>query len=434
MDSKPPPADYFSVIGLLAALIALLALSMLFSIAESSFLSMNKLRLRILRRNNDKRAVRVGKLLDKKEILINTLLVSNDLVNILLSSLLTAVFVNVFGAQGVVYATFSATLLLLVFGEITPKTISTRHPDSIAYALSGFVTIVVAIMKPVAVFLTAIARFILQLFGINTQKKKQTYTEEEIRTFIDISREEGVLEKGEDAMMNRIFKFTDLEAQNIMIPRTEIVALPSSASFRDILERAQCTRFSRFPVYKRNIDDIVGVLYVKDLLVYKKNPAEDFVMQNVICPPLFILGTKKMSSVQQMLRENRQSLAIVIDEYSGTDGLLTQEDISREIFGPIGIHAGTDGRFFPLPVTGTNNFIITGSVHLADLREKLRIPLQSAINETVGGWLEEQLDRMPSVGDSIDCSGYRFTILSMDYRRVGKVHVECFLSDCGEED
>lgn len=432
MDSKPPPADSLPLIGLLLAAAVLLTLSALFSISESSFLSMNKLRLRIRKKSGDRRAVRVSRLLDKKDVLINTLLAANDLVNILLSSILTAAALHLFGERGVGAATIITTVLLLIFGEITPKTLSTRNPDSIAYALSGFVSVIVAVFKPVSLAFTAVAHAILSVFGISTKKPDKSFTEEEIKTFIDVAAEDGALEKDENAMMNRVFKFTDLEAQDIMVPRTRIVSVQNTESYRDIIEKAQRTRLSRFPVYRGDIDNIIGVLYVKDLLAYKESP-DTFMMQNVMRPPLFILGTKKMSSVQQMLRENRQSLAIVIDEYSGTDGILTQDDISREIFGVTDSSAPRRGRMPQKTVTDTSDFVTSGSMLLVDLKELLHIPVRSDINETLGGWIEEKLDNLPKPGDAVVFRGYSFNVVSMKFRRVEQVHITAIHSAEEEE-
>jgi putative hemolysin len=432
MSSKPPPADSLPLIGLLVSAAVLLTLSALFSIAESSFLSMNKLRLRIRRKSGDKRAVRAGRLLEKKDILINTLLAANDLVNILLSSIIAATALNLFGESGVGIATIVSTVLLLVFGEITPKTLSTHNPDSIAYALSGFVTVVVTVFKPISIAFTAVAHAILNLFGVSTKKPKQTFTEEEIKTYIDAAAEGGTLGKDENTMMNRVFKFTDLEAQDIMVPRPRIDAVPNTVTYRDIIERAQRTHLSRFPVYRRDIDDIVGVVYVKDLLAYKDS-AKSFFVQNVMRPPLFILGTKKMSSAQQMLRENRQSLAIVIDEYSGTDGIITQDDISREIFGVTGSGSFRRGRMPQKKITDTSDFTVPGSTLLIDLRDMLHIPITSEINETLGGWIEERLDCMPKSNDSVVFRGYTFQVLTVRYRRVEQVHVFSLYPEEGEE-
>lgn len=427
MKSEPPPSDLISLPILIIAIIVLLSLSLLFSISESSFLSMNKLRLRLKRQKGDKRAVLVSKLLKKTEILINALLVANDMTNILLSSILTAVSVKMFGVSGIAYSTFIATVLLLIFGEITPKTISTRHADSIAYALARFVSIVVAIFKPISALLTKVAGFVLRLFGINLQQKTLSYTEEEIRTFVDYSSEEGTIGEDENAIMRRIFKFTDLEAQDIMTPRTQIVTLPYTASYADILQLAQDTGHSRFPVFRKTIDDIVGVLYLKDLLSYSR---ENFSLEKAMREPLFILGTKKMSSVRPLLRENWQTLAIVVDEYSGTDGILTQEDIAEQIFGQA--VSVDDIPHTEAAYENENDFTVDGSILLGDIGECLGITLDSEINETLGGWLEEKLDRLAIAGDTLTYGGWTFEIENVGMRRVGEVRVKAVTEKSSE--
>ncbi len=430
-----------SLAALLAAAAVLVTLSMLFSISESSFLSMNKLRLRVRRKKKDRRAERAGRLLEKKETLINTLLVSNDLVNILLSSIVTAAALQIFGEKGVGVATAVVTVLLLVFGEITPKTLSTRNPDAIAYALSLFVSAVVKIMRPFVLIFTAVSRIVLRLFGISVAKPRQSYTEEDIKSFIEAGGETGVLEKGEKKMMNRVFQFTDLDARNIMTPRTSIVAVPFGADYDTVIATARRTGFSRLPVYKKNIDDIVGVLYLKDLLKFRGQGAS-FVMRDAMRPPLFIPGTRKMSSIQQMLQENGQSLAVVIDEYSGTDGLLTNEDIYREIFGTSGESeiesapagsgsggaagnggGGESGSGAPLSAD-RRSFTLDGTVLLLDLKDLIGVRLESDINETVGGWIVERLGHMPAAGDSVEAEGFRFTVTSAQSRRAARVRIE----------
>lgn len=410
------PSYYFIIAAVL------ITLSMLFSISESAFLGMNKLRLRIKRQNKDKRALRAGKLLDNKEHLINTLLVSNDIVNIFLSAIITSISLSLFGESGVGYATLIATLLLLIFGEITPKTISTRCPDKIAYGLSGFVQFVVTIMKPIIVIVTAFARVILRIFGIKIEKNAKSYTQEDIKTFFDISSESGVIEENENRMMSQIFKFSDLEAQDIMVPRTKIKAIPIDSSYRDVIELSQRLGFTRFPVFKDSIDDIVGIVYLKDLLKYR-NSHENFKLQNVMREPIFILGTKKMSSVQNLLFENRQSMAIVVDEYSGTDGLVTQKDISREIFALPGENS-LRGKVFDFDaVEDKMDFEVNGSVLLQVLQDDLHIVLESNINETIGGWFTEQINRMPENGDAIEYEGYKFTVQKIQAHRIERMKI-----------
>ncbi len=383
---------------------------------------MNKLRLRILRKNKDKRALIAGRLLDRRERLINSLLVSNDIVNIFLSSIITSIALETFGPKGVGIATLIATLLLLIFGEITPKTISTRCPDRIAYALAPFVQLVVFVMHPVVIVVTFIARCVLRLFGIKTNAKKQSYTEEEIKTFFDMSSESGVIEENENRMMTQVFKFSDLEAQDIMVPRTKIRAVPHDASYRDIVELSQRLGYTRFPVYRESIDDVIGIIYLKDMLAYKESQST-FDLQKVMRPPLFILGTKKITSVQELLFESHDSMAIIVDEYSGTDGVITEKDISREIFALPG-EDSLRGKVFDFDnIEDKNDFEINGSVLLRDLKEDLHIGLESNINETIGGWFSEQIDRMPENGDTVEFEGWLFTIKKIQAHRVERIQI-----------
>ncbi|MBR1639522.1 MAG: HlyC/CorC family transporter [Treponema sp.] len=417
MEQSQSPSPVLFII-----LIVLITLSMLFSIAESSFLGMNKLRLRVLRKNRDKKALKAGRLMDKKEKLINTLLVSNEIVNILVSSIITSIALSLFGQKGVGIATLVATVLLLIFGEITPKSISTRCPDKIAYGLSGFISIIYFIMHPIVVVITFISNLILRLFGIKVDAKKQSYTEEEIKTFFDMSSESGIIEEDENRMMTQVFKFGDLEAQDIMVPRTKIRAVSQDATYRDVIELSQRLGFTRFPVYRKSIDDIIGVIYLKDMLPYK-NHQQDFNIQKVMRPPLFILGTKKMSSVQELLFQNNQSMAVIVDEYSGTDGILTEKDISREIFSLPGDNT-LRGKVFDFDaVEDKKDFEINGSVLIRDLREDLHIDLKSSVNETIGGWFTEQIDRMPEKNDLVEFSGWLFRVVKIQSHRIERLRI-----------
>lgn len=382
---------------------------------------MNKLRLMILRKERNPRAVRAGKLLEKKELLINTLLVANELVNILLSSIITAVAMTLFGNSGVGIATFVVTICLLIFGEITPKAVSTRNPDKIAYALAFFVDVVMHLLYPFVLIFTLISRIILKIRGINVDKPAQTYSEEDIKSFLDVGEEAGVLENAEKNMMSSVFKFNDLNAAEIMVPRTMIVTLSENASYDEVIETAQRTRFSRFPIYRNSIDDIVGILYLKDLL---KTTPKEFSVKKIMRFPLFIPGTRKITSVQQVMQENRHSMAIIIDEYSGTDGLITQSDIHREIFGTAVNRTPWGGEFNIVDLEKASSFELDGATLLIDLKLHLGIALDSAVNDTLGGWIMERLDRIAVPGDRVKTDIWNFTVIKVEKRRIISVKVE----------
>ena len=423
------PSDNLIILLLIA--ITCIVLSSLFSASESAFLGLNKLRVHFLREKGDKRAIRAGKLLERKEELLNMLLVGNEIVNVTLSVVLTSIFLKLFGAAGLGIATSIATVLLLIFGEITPKSLTTRYPEKSSFFLSRFVWFFFYFLRPFVIIFTSISRLFLKIFGISTKKKQATFTEEEIKTFIDVGGEEGVLENGEKNMMNRVFKFTDLNATDIMVPRCDVIGIETKASYRDIIQLSERTRISRFPVYTEDgIDNILGVLYVKDLLFFR-GAKEDFSVEKLMRPPLFIPGTTKMSSIQEMMRKNKQSFAVVIDEYSGTDGILTTEDIEREIFGAIADDFQKAGDPTSVHIKNPDDNLLDGCARLIDLADELHLKLESRDNETIGGYICEVLGHIPVPGEFIEVGEYRFEVSSMDRLRIASVH--CTKIPGGEE-
>ena len=423
------PSDNLIILLLIA--ITCIVLSSLFSASESAFLGLNKLRVHFLREKGDKRAIRAGKLLERKEELLNMLLVGNEIVNVTLSVVLTSIFLKLFGAAGLGIATSIATVLLLIFGEITPKSLTTRYPEKSSFFLSRFVWFFFYFLRPFVIIFTSISRLFLKIFEISTKKKQATFTEEEIKTFIDVGGEEGVLENGEKNMMNRVFKFTDLNATDIMVPRCDVIGIETKASYRDIIQLSERTRISRFPVYTEDgIDNILGVLYVKDLLFFR-GAKEDFSVEKLMRPPLFIPGTTKMSSIQEMMRKNKQSFAVVIDEYSGTDGILTTEDIEREIFGAIADDFQKAGDPTSVHIKNPDDNLLDGSARLIDLADELHLKLESRDNETIGGYICEVLGHIPVPGEFIEVGEYRFEVSSMDRLRIASVH--CTKIPGGEE-
>ena len=380
MPSEPPS----NMAGLLAVAVVLLILSCLFSMSESAFLSVNKLRIRFLRRKKVKKAIRVGKLLDKQDELINTILIGNNIVNISISSILTTISLELFGNSGVAVATFIVTLLLLIFGEITPKTIGSKFPEKIAFGLSGFLTFWYFILRPFVFIFTKIS--------------------------------------DEKEMLHKVFKFTDLEAKDIMQPRTKMVTINLETKYKDVIELSEKTHLSHFPVVNSNIDDICGILHLKDVIPFFSKP-ETFSVKNVMKKPLFIPETKKMSSIQEALRESNQSIAIVLDEYSGTAGLLTIDDISSEIFGTL-----SDEYDFiqaaEIIEKSETDFQLEGNARLVDINEKLKINLVSEDNETINGWFCEQLGTLPEVGNKISFSGWIFTVTEVSKKMATKISVK----------
>ena len=393
---------------------------MIFSAAESAFLSINKLRVRLLRNKKNRRATRVWRLLNNKDRLINTLLVGNNIVNIALSSIFTYIAIELFGNAGVGLATFVVTLVLLIFGEISPKTIATHNPEPIAFFFSGFISCLELILYPLVYIFTKITGLFLKVANVDVKKETVTFTEEEIKIFLEVGKEQGILEKNESSMMHKVFRFSDLSAKAIMIPRKHIIAIREDFSYFKVIEYSQRYRLSRFPIYRSSLDDITGILYVKDMLPYKMCP-EKFEIKKVMRPPLFILESKNMSGIQQMLRENRQSMAVVIDEYSGTKGVLTVEDLVKEIFGTIEYKPYS--RISEIKAKNTTSSEVDGLFRIIDINQQLELNIVSENCETIGGYICEKLGEIPSEGQSIVIGNYKFIVTKMDDKRVGKIRV-----------
>lgn len=416
MNTADPPD---SIIGLLIISAILIIFSIIFSASETAFLSINKLRLRFLRNKKDKRAVRTGKLLDKKSFLLNTILIGNNIVNIALSAVVTSIAIKLFGNSGIGIATGLVTLILLIFGEITPKTIGSHHPETIAFLFSGIITFFSYLFKPFVIFFTGFSAFILKILHIKAPDKTVSFTEEEIKHLIEIGEEEGILDSDEKKMMHRVFKFTDLAAKDIMVPRTQITAIPFTSSYNNIIERSQKTRLSKFPVYRDDIDDIQGVLHIKDMLGYSHNK-QSFSVKKCMRDPLFILETRKMSSIQQILQDNNQTIAIVLDEYSGTSGLLTKEDITQEIFGTM--YDEYDSSVLPeIQKQSEQEYLLSGNTRLIDIAEKIGIHLTSSFYETIAGFINEKLDNLPECGTVIKSNSISLTVLKMTDHRILQV-------------
>lgn len=403
---------------------------MIFSATESAFLSINKLRLRVLRGKKNKKALRTGSLLDSKTKLLNTILLGNNLVNVGLTALLTAIALEMYGERGVEIAAIFSTVVLLLFGEITPKTIASSYPEKIAFAVAPFISFLTKLFAPVVSFLGKISELIARLFGVNTASKSVSFTEEDIKTFIDAGEEEGVIEQNEKKMLRQVFKFTDLTAKEIMVPRTEIVAIPLESTYQEILDLAENTSFSRFPVYKDGIDDICGFVYLKDMLFFDE--VESFSVKKVMRPPLFILENRRISSIRKIFKENKQSIAIIVDEYSGTSGLVTIENLTREIFGSAGKEQSLD-EDEKLTEISEDLFIVDGSMRLVELSEKLGIELKSEFYDTVGGFITEKLGDMPQVGSEVKFDFGKMTVQTLDGHRVESVLVSLKTEAEGEK-
>ena len=319
MDTGEPPHTLL----LLVSLLALFLLSMFFSSAETAFLSLNKLKLRFLRERNNRAAARAEKILQNKQKFLSTILIGNSIVNIAISVVLTAAALRIFGDSGLGIAVAAGTVLLLIFGEILPKSIALVYPDALSLAFAHFILLLMAILSPVVTLFSAVTDVLLRFCGIREVQNTSAVTEADLREFFQAQEESGFI--------------GDFSVRSVMTPRRDIAAIHIGASAAEIIELSKKSRFSRFPVYSTNIDDIQGFFYIKDFLFSPEylDGSAAFQVSAYLRKPLFVFETTKLAQVEKKFHTDQQTMAIVLDEYGGTAGLITVEDVSEEIFGSI---------------------------------------------------------------------------------------------------
>ena len=333
MDTGEPP----HIVLLLISLLALFLLSMFFSSAETAFLSLNKLKLRFLRERNNRAAARAEKILQNKQKFLSTILIGNSIVNIAISVVLTAAALRIFGDSGLGIAVAAGTVLLLIFGEILPKSIALVYPDALSLAFARFILLLMAIFSPAVTLFSAVTGVLLRLCGIREAQNTATVTEEDLREFFQAREESGFIGSDERTVLTNILRYGDFSVRSVMTPRRDIAAIHISASASEIIELSKKSRFSRFPVYSTNIDAIQGFFYIKDFLFSPEylDGSVAFQVSAYLRKPLFVFETTKLAQVEKKFHTEQQTMAIVLDEYGGTAGLITVEDVSEEIFGSI---------------------------------------------------------------------------------------------------
>jgi CBS domain containing-hemolysin-like protein len=405
----------------------LLLLSMFFSASETAFLSASRLHIRYLREKNNRSARRVERLLARKTFFLNTILVGNNIVNISLSSLATALAVSIFGSAGVGIATVTATLLVLLFGEIVPKSLALTYPEKMALRFSLPVTLFGILTLPVVTVFSLLTSLVLHVTGASRKNTAGHVTEEDLRTLIEVGEEEGILESEERDILHRILDFTDLTARDIMTPRTAFVDVELDTGCDALLSLSASSGFSRFPVRGDDIDDIQGIVYIKDLLMTGKCCDPTVRARDIMRKALFVFETQSIPLLQEKLKTENQNCAIVLDEYGGTAGLITIEDIFEEIFGSIQDefdHVGnTPGQSVEHGSKNDEDLLIPGAERIDTVNTLLDIHLESRFYDTIAGFLLERAADIPAQGFSVEEQDHVFTVHERSGNRIETVRI-----------
>lgn len=405
----------------LAVLVLLLILSAFFSSAETALTTANQIRIHSLAKEGNKRAAIVEKIISNSSKMLSAVLIGNNIVNISASSLATVFAQRLFGNYAVSIATGILTVLVLIFGEIIPKTLATMFSEKLALLYSPVIYFLMWLFTPVIFIINKLSMFLLLLLHIDTTKRGAVITETELRTMVDVSHKEGVIETEERKMINNVFDFGDAEAKDVMVPRIDMAMADVNSSFDDLIDLFQKERFTRIPIYENSTDNVIGIINMKDLLLYDKK--EDFNVRNFLRKAFYTYESKKLSELMREMKKTSVNTIIVLDEYGVTVGLITIEDLLEEIVGDIRDEYDTeeDDEFKKISDT---EYSIEGQMKIDDLNEHLNLNLGSENYDSVGGIIIENLDRIPSAGDSVLLGNIRLTVQKLDNKRIDRINVK----------
>ena len=402
-------------------LIILVLLSAFFSSAETSLTTANKIKLKALADEGDKRAKTVLKATEDSGKMLSAILIGNNIVNLSAASLVTTLALNLWGSAAIAFASGTLTVIILIFGEITPKTLATIHSDKMARIYAGSILFLMRILTPAIFIINKLAFLVLTLLRVDPSAKAPSMTEHELRTIVDVSHEDGVIESEERQMIYNVFDFGDSLAKDIMVPRVDMTFLDVESTYEEMLDVFRREKFTRLPVYEGSTDNVIGVLNVKDLLVH--DSSREFNLRSLLREPYFTYEFKKTSELMMEMRKDSINFTIVLDEYGATAGLITLEDLLEEIVGEIRDEYDKDEEELIREI-GEREYIVEGSLKLDDLNNALGLTLDSEDYDSVGGYVIERLDHLPHAWEFIvDGHDIRMVVDTVDKNRIDKVHL-----------
>ncbi|MBR4719141.1 MAG: HlyC/CorC family transporter [Lachnospiraceae bacterium] len=406
----------------LAVLAVLLILSAFYSGAETALTTASEIKLNTLAEEGNKRAKRVLKLLEKKSKMLSAVLIMNNIVNIAASSLVTTFTARIFGNAYVALAAGILTLIILIFGEINPKTIATIHNEKLSLFFSWPVMVTMKLLTPVIYIVDRLSGLFLKILRIDPEQAKSVLTEGEIRNILDASHEEGVIETEEREMIDNVFDFGDSLAKDVMIPRIEMTCVNVDASYWELKEQFEVHKYTRIPVFEESTDNIIGIINMKDVLFYED--VNNFNIRNIMREANFTVEYKKTSELMVEMRQNHISMILVLDEYGDTVGLVTLEDLLEEIVGEIRDEFDEDEEDL-IKEVGEREYLVDGSLKIDDINDALDLDLNSENYDSIGGLMIEKLERVPENGESVELDdGTKLTTVEMDKNHIEKIRME----------
>ena len=402
----------------LVFIIILLLLSAFFSSAETAFTTVNRIKIRSLIESGSKRAMTVDRIIENKGKMLSAILIGNNIVNLSASTLTTSLVISLWGNYATGIATGILTILVLIFGEISPKTAATLYADTFALAYAPVIRGLMTVLTPVIYIIDKLAGIVLKLLGLDQKNMNQAITEEELRTFVDVSHEDGVIEQEEKEIINNLFDFGESKVKDIMIPRIDMSLIDVESEYLDVINIYKETKYSRFPVYEDNPDNVVGVLNIKDLITAPTGQA--FNLKSIMRKPYFVYEQKNTSELFREMQKNSISIAIVIDEYGTSVGMVTTEDLLEEIVGDIRDEYDQDEEE-EFKQIASHVYRIDAAYKLDDINSEIGCHLESDDNDSIGGYIIEKLDRFPKTGDHFTIDNLEFIIEKASKARIDSI-------------
>ncbi len=384
-------------------------------------MSLSKIRIRYMKEDGVKGAKLVSELIENPNKLLSSILVGNNVVNIAATSISTSLFISLMGAQGVPIATAVMTVLVLIFGEITPKTIAANNSEKIAILVSRPIKLIIFLLTPVVWIFNIITNVIFKIFGIKSKGTQPYITEEELKAMVNVSHEEGVLQIEERQIINNVFQFGDMQAKEAMVQRLDMVAIDCEDSYDQIIQMFKDEKLSRMPVYNDSIDDIIGILNIKDVIFLTDEEIANFNIKDYIREPFFTYEFKKITQLLEEMKIEKSQMTIVVDEYGGTAGLITIEDLVEVIVGDI--EDEFDEEEQDIIVIKEDEYIVEGSIKITDVNELIGVKLESEEFDSIGGFIIGHLRRLPEENEVIEVDNIKFCIESLDKNRIKKIRI-----------
>ena len=421
MDSS----DYIQLL----MLILLVSLSAFFSSAETALTTVNRIRVRTLAEAGNKNAITLTKILENQGKMLSAILVGNNVANLTASSLSTTLVMSIWGNKAISIGTGILTLVILVFGEISPKTISTLYSETISLKYAKIIYAFMTVMTPVIYVVHILSSSFLRFIHVNPNKKQDSITEDELRTIVDVSHEEGVIESEERKMINNVFDFGDSVARDIMIPRIDMTLVDVNDTYEELIDIFREEMYTRIPVYEETNDNVIGIINMKDLLL--TDNSTDFNIRNFLREPLYTYEYKKTAELMIEMRQTCNNVVIVLDEYGATAGMITLEDLLEEIVGEIRDEYDEDEEN-ELVEVAPQEYLVEGSMKLDDLNDRLNLELESEDYDSIAGLIIGLLDRLPEQGEEVVCNDIRLVVEALDKNRIDKVRMYLGVEETGQ--